>query len=212
MPQIIGFIGVIGSGKNYQQDLLVKRGFIALNFKDELVAMAQDLVGFPIQDDYELFKELVVGFNRPGANLVDNYPKEKMFQINKECLEYFPKAMTGRRLLQRLGTNVMRKRDPDYWVNAWSKKAEEYLRGGYSVAVNDVRFGNEIKAIKHFNCMSFAPIETKIIFCNYKSDRYDATSIHPSETLAQKLLSLGLKDGDEVSLHQVENLAKTTPH
>ena len=192
MPNIVGFCGVIGSGKNYQQDLLVKKGFIALDFKTALVKMCGDLVGYDIQKDYEYFKSHVVGVQRPQN------PAEEMIynQMSSTIIANCPEAMTGRRLLQRLGTECMRSRDPDYWVKAWAKKAKEHILGGFSVAVADVRFWNEIQAIK--DLAKELGINQKIMFCDYRSDRYDPTSSHPSEALAQEFLRAGCKDGAEL--------------
>lgn len=66
---ITAFIGVIGSGKDYQSDLLVKKGYVRLDFKDALVDMVEDIVGFKIRDHYELFKACVVGTTRKWCAL-----------------------------------------------------------------------------------------------------------------------------------------------
>ena len=182
MPKITGFIGVVGSGKTYRRDALRTKGFIAIDFKDALIDMVEDLVGFPIRNDYEGFKERIIGM--PNAYI--------------DMLDQCPEAMTGRRLLQRLGTEVMRKRDPNYWVNAWTKRANDAVNGGKSVVVADVRFQNEIDAIEDLG--KKLGVEPNIVFCDYRSDRYDATSTHPSEALAQDLLQKGYKDGDEITL------------
>ena len=192
MIEIVGHVGVIGAGKNYQQDLLVKKGYVATDFKDELIAMVSDLVGYDIQKDYEYFKSHVVGVQRPQN------PAEEMIynQMSSTIIANCPEAMTGRRMLQRLGTEVMRSRDPDYWVKAWAKKAKEHILGGHSVAVADVRFWNEIQAIK--DLAKELGIDQKIVFCDFRSDRYDSTSTHHSEALAQEFLKAGCKDGEEL--------------
>ena len=194
MPEIIGLMGVIGSGKNYQQELLVKKGFIALDFKDALIDMCEDIVGYKIRDHYEDFKICIVGTTHGGFN--------KGLTPTQHQLAQYPNIMTGRRLLQRVGTEVMRKRDPDYWVDAWCAKCKDYILGGHSVVSADVRFRNEARAIVLGGKALEVP--TKIIFNDYKSDRYDAKSTHESEYLAQKLLDKGLKDGDEVTLEMLD--------
>ncbi len=201
MPKIIGFMGVIGSGKNFQQQMLVNmHGFVALDFKDELLDMASDLVGYDVREDYDWFKEHTVGKRRPEDGTL-----EKM--VVRDSLgdqEVFPEIMTGRRLLQRLGTEVMRKRDTDYWVKAWKKKAEAFLAEGKSVAVADVRFRNEMRAIEDLNAPERG-ITSKLVFCDFKSDRYNATSTHPSEAMAQTLLKMGYKDGEEIKSCQSDS-------
>ena len=189
MNKVHGFVGVIGSGKNYQQELLVKQGWVAIDFKDELIDMCSDLVGYNIREDYEGFKKRIVGL--PGI-------------LSEGLAPQHPLAMTGRRLLQRMGTEVMRKRDPDYWVKAWEKKVKAALQAGKDVAVADVRFDNEVQALKSFEFQSFAPIETKIIFCDYYSDRYCSTSEHESEKMAQEFKRRGYQDQEEIEMSCVD--------
>lgn len=205
MAEIIGHVGVIGSGKNYCQDLLVKKGFIALDFKYELIAMVSDLVGYNISEDYEYFKSHIVGVRRPQNPAEDQIYNQMSSTIIANC----PEAMTGRRLLQRMGTETMRARDPDFWVKAWTKKAREYLTGGFSVAVADVRFQNEIQAI--LGLAKELGISHKIMFCDFRSDRYDPTSAHLSEAIAQEFLKAGYQDGQEIAILTGDIPEKLTP-
>lgn len=198
---VVGFMGVIGSGKNYQQQKLVtEQGYVALDFKDELLDMCSDLVGYDVRKDYDWFKENIIGIRKPKEGSYNEVVTGEILSKVNEEIKLFPELMTGRRLLQRMGTEVMRKRDPDYWVKAWRRRAEELLKQHKNIAVADVRFQNEIEAIRSFGLQSFAPINTKIIFCDYYSERYCSTSTHPSEALAQQLKKDHLKDGDEVKL------------
>ncbi len=198
---IIAFIGVIGSGKNYQQDLLTSRGAVALDFKDALIAMCSGLVGYDIRKDYDLFKETIAGMSAPGAPIHKCMQREPARKITIDVLANYPLAMTGRRMLQRLGTDVMRAREPNYWADQWVKKARELVSSGISIACADARFINEIQAIKTLTVLPFVTCE--FIFCNYKSDRYNATDPHPSESLAQKLLRSGCVDGQKLSYEEI---------
>lgn len=57
----------------------------------------------------------------------------------------------GRQILQHLGTEVCRNIDPDYWIARWKSGAGEILNNGLdmrTVIVDDVRFENEIEAIR----------------------------------------------------------------
>jgi hypothetical protein len=190
MLNIVGLTGVIGSGKTFQRDKLVAEGYVAIDFKDELIDMCEDLCGFPIREDYEQFKQSIVGLTNP------HNPAANTVEMTKKVEITFPNIMTGRRMLQRMGTEVMRKRDANYWVKAWAKKAILALQSGKSVVVADVRFENELRAIRMLQ--KPGQVEAKVMFCNYKSDRYDASSKHPSEALAQDLLDAGFRDGDLV--------------
>lgn len=208
-PKLYGFVGVIGSGKNYQQERLVKEGWVAIDFKDELIDMCSDLVGYDIRQDYDTFKRYIIGFDKAHSALEKPLTDRQYEDFNTGCLEGSPLAMTGRRLLQRMGTEVMRKRDPDYWVNAWRKKVDAALRDGKNVAVADVRFQNEAEAIKGFEFQSYAPIDAKIIFCDYRSERYDDKSTHESEKMAQEFKRMGYRDQEEIKMTCVDPSGQT---
>jgi hypothetical protein len=200
---IVGLIGVKGSGKTYRQQELVKQGYVALDFKDALLDMASDLVGYDIRTNYDYFKENLLGLTKPqepGPAFIQRYPAHK---ITAQVLAGYPEAMTGRVLLQRLGTEVMRKRDEDYWVNAWRRAAEDHLVHRRSIVVADCRFPNEMDAMRRLSkeYSSLVPgitVPLKFIFCDYRSPRYCATDPHESEQLAQHYLAQGYKDGDEI--------------
>lgn len=59
----------------------------------------------------------------------------------------------GRALLQRLGTDVCRECiDEDYWVDAWMKEYNEAQQQGIQwVLTDDMRFGNELQAVRDLN-------------------------------------------------------------
>lgn len=68
-----------------------------------------------------------------------------------------------RRLLQRLGTDVVRDLvDEDAWVKMMERKVLEYLQAGRNVAVTGIRFPNELLAIRRLGGLTvwverFAP-------------------------------------------------------
>lgn len=189
MGKVVAFIGVIGSGKDYRANRAVRDGKSKrVNFKDALLAMASDLVGYDVQKNYDWFKEAIVGMEPPRHPLDLAYLREDV----KDALRKHPNVMTGRRLLQRLGTDCMRKRDPDYWAHQYSVKAKGWLDGGWDIVTADCRFANEVGAIKKLDP------EARFIFCNYRSPRYDARSQHESERMAQKLLAIGLQNGQRI--------------
>jgi len=57
-------------------------------------------------------------------------------------------AVTVRRILQWWGTEYRRAQDPDYWTKAWSRKVEQLDLDRIHVLIDDVRFMNELEAIK----------------------------------------------------------------
>jgi hypothetical protein len=187
---ITSFIGVIGSGKDHRAIELEKHGFVRIDFKDSLVELASDIAGYDIKEDYEWFKTNIVGVKRPGNQFAEGFIHADLRALATEN----PDLMTGRRLLQRLGTEGMRKRDPEYWVNRFVDKVIKV--GAVNIVNADCRFMNEVERLSR--------VKAKFIFCDYHSSRYDATSKHESERLAQSLLQLGLKDGQEITAEHFE--------
>lgn len=186
--EVVAHIGVIGSGKDYRSDSLTACGYFKINFKDALLELCSDIAGYDVTDDYDWFKEHIVGMKRPDNKFLEAFAN----MTQKELLVKFPDLMTGRRLLVRLGTEGMRKRDINYWVNQWHVRALKNLTQGISVTAADCRFFNEIEAVRDCGYPS------RFVFCNYKSSRYNPKLDHPSEHLAQALIRLGLEDGQEI--------------
>ena len=199
---IVALTGVIGSGKTFCRDALVAQGYMSVDFKDELLDMCSDLVGYDIRRDYDGFKEYLVGFQPQHLNTEKmhlQWTKEQHREYSNRCVAMAPLAMTGRRLLQRMGTEVMRKRDPNYWANAWAKKVKKAAVSGQKDFVcADCRFENELQVIT--DTARQLGTDYKIIFCDYRSPRYNATSEHESERLAQHYLAMGYKDGEEIRI------------
>ena len=198
-PQLAVYMGVIGSGKDFSAKKLVEENpnWVQIDFKDALIDMCEDLVGFPVRSRYEEFKEYIVGFQHPHAALAGTVQRDSQMLFSKQCVKDYPQAMTGRRLLQRLGTDVMRKRDPDYWAAAWGQSVVTAIQAGKSVACGDCRFLNEMHIAEEIADQLEIPYA--IIFCDYRSKRYDATAEHESEKLAQWILAAGWKDQQEIS-------------
>jgi len=198
-PKVIAHAGVIGSGKGHRSAALVREhGFVQVNFKDALVVMCSDLLGYDVASEYDWFKESIAGARKPANPLAEQNLRAEM----RDLLARNPEIVTGRKLLQRLGTDVMRKRDPLYWVDQWRARAVDAILSGLSVTCDDCRFENEFDAV----LQDLYPHRAQVIFADYHSDRYDATSDHDSEKMAQALLCLGLKDGDHVTVEHLRSI------
>ena len=101
-------------------------------------------------------------------------------------VKIFP-SFTGRDLLQ-FGNTVRKYLGQDVWVNAWHNNIKEYEK----VTVSDCRYYNEAKKI--------ISLGGEIFFCDYRSSlKYNSKTKFESEIMAQKLLSLGFKDGDNLT-------------
>ena len=201
---IVGFVGVVGSGKDHRAKELVKQGFVQVDFKDALLDMASDLVGYDVRQNYDYFKENLVGLTTPSEVGPKWMQRPPAHTLTKDVLACYPHAMTGRLLLQRLGTEVMRKRNPDYWCKAWREKVVALLKAGVKgIAVADVRFANEmswINSTAHLHNFGY-----HIIFCDYHSARYNPGMDHESERMSQAFLKAGKKDGDIVAYRIMED-------
>ena len=180
LVKIYGFCGVMGSGKGFScQELIDKEDFIQIDFADCLRDMVWKMLDWQPKDaqEYDLFKK--AQFNVP-----------KYGKIN------------GRLLLQRIGA-TMREIDPDFWVKQHQQKIERAISMGYNnICISDIRYKNEIMSLLSNSWKA----DVKITFCDFHSDRYDATNTHESEKMAQQLLKLGFKDGDLITKKDVEIL------
>ena len=102
MKKIIGFCGVIGSGKDYNADKLVKEGYVKVNFADVLKKIVFKMLKIENNFNYEVFKETY--WNPVYKNLA---------------------SLNGRDFLQ-VG-NIMRNLvDENIWINAWEKEIQKH--------------------------------------------------------------------------------------
>ena len=86
----------------------------------------------------------------------------------------------GRALLQRVGTDVIRRQEPDYWVNFVSQMISFFYNEWDYILIPDARFPNEIEVIK--NNHNVNTITIRIHRPNYKSKLTLKQQQHPSET------------------------------
>lgn len=98
------------------------------------------------------------------------------------CKEYFgwngSKDDEGRTLLQHVGTDVVRNKQPDYWVNFVVEFLKIFETEWDYVIIPDCRFPNEVSTItKYFNTKHI-----RIIRQNFNSPLSIEQQQHPSET------------------------------
>ncbi len=197
-PELIAFIGVKGSGKTYLGDQYLARGYKPIDFKDDLMQMCWDILGYKPKD-YEKFKQCIIGLDF----LPIKFSEALVGLFEKLGL---PPLMTGRRLLQRVGSEAIRKRQPMFWAGQMYRDSQKTLEAGFNVVNRDGRFANELQVMGSLSNIA----DVKFIFCDYKSSRYDATDGHVSEHLAQYAVSLApkynLKHGDIIPLEMLREL------
>lgn len=89
------------------------------------------------------------------------------------------KDEAGRTLLQRVGTNVIRKVEPDFWVNFIAKVTGFFKDTWDYIIIPDTRFPNELEKLKAYDAKVF---HVRIIRKNFKSPLTEEQQRHPSET------------------------------
>lgn len=120
-PRLIGVCGIKGSGKSVVATELTKAGFATVKFAAPLKAMLRVL---GLTDDHleGHLKEM------PSPMLMGRTPRWAMQSLGTEW---------GRDLIH-----------PDLWVSQWKNIVCDVLDHGGRVVVDDMRFANELKALK----------------------------------------------------------------
>ena len=144
-----------------------------LAFADQLREDVWKMIGWrpKTDDEYEIFKNSTFYSNSFGEQA----------------------SFTGRELLQRYGTEVRRAENEDVWGNRLITKLEVLYSStpNVTVGIPDCRFDNEIKRLIRFqkHCKRKGVyVELNFIHTDFKSDRYNSTSEHESEKLAQQFV------------------------
>lgn len=103
------------------------------------------------------------------------YVAEKYFDWDGQ------KNEEGRTLLQKLGTDIARNKDNDYWVRMLAYTAEMFFTDYDYIIIPDCRFPNEIEYWqKGVNCEDI--ISVRITRDGYISELTEEQQEHPSET------------------------------
>jgi len=165
--------GKFYSGKSIAAEILAREfGFVRLSLADELKAMAAEIVQF-LQEHG--------GLEQAGVLLDKTTP-------------------LGRQWLQWLGTDLIRKRDADFWVRLLLRKLRTMQRD--NVVVDDVRFRNEAYALRQVG-FKLIRIETSEATRRRRAQALGAVLVperegHPSETdLDEFLFWDAILSGDE---------------
>ena len=161
MREIITFVGRAGSGKDFQSNLLVERGFKKVSFADPLREIVRNCLGMKENrfiQKYEDYK---------GTYLFEN--------------------QTLRNMLENVGA-TLRSYNDSFFVEALIKTiySEKYINE--NICISDLRYVNEytglaMKAAEEGD--SF-----KCIFCDYHSPRYQEENNHHSAWLSNLLVKL----------------------
>lgn len=201
--KIYGLVGVIGSGKSYQAEALMvgaaceERPMIMGDFSEGIrqtlmniftgESKGIDCTGTAYSKWKQLSSDILLPFyaQQDSPNILDSVRVE------------------GRELLQRTGEYLKSLAGEDVWArwteksvfDSWKKMSDE---DAYTcdIVFGSLRFDCEAAAI--FRVADLIGKEVKIYFCDYHSDSYELND-HVSEKFAQYFLSLGCKDGDDIT-------------
>ena len=175
------YIGCIGSGKDYRakQDCDIQ-----LAFADQLREDVWKMIGWKpkTQEEYEAFKNAV-------------------FSASPDALSFgVGPIFTGRNILERYGSLMKETHGENYWSNILIKKLELLTYpNNYVIGISDCRFlvesNNLIKFAKRVNKLGH-DIQLEFIHTDFKSDKYNATSEHESEKLAQQFAGKVFAEGE----------------
>jgi len=140
---------------------------------------------------------LLVGKAEAGKTLSANIIKEELEKLGKTSLvlsfagylkfiakSYYKwdgkKNEEGRTLLQHLGTDVVRKKNPDFWA----KTVFDFILtfdGEFDYFIlDDTRFINEIDIFQEFDPFCYTSV--RIIRLDHENSLSPAQRLHPSET------------------------------
>ena len=146
---IIGLGGKKCSGKTAAAEYLSKKyNLKKVAFASSLKKIVSDISG--LNDDY---KEDVSPYDKNiEFKIINSVLKKSGYKSldqseidNLTAIEYHTKGQVYRLLLQYIGTNIFRKRNPNHWIEAFIN-ANKNLKG---FVCDDIRFPNEHNAIKY---------------------------------------------------------------
>ena len=129
-PRLIAFTGTAGSGKTTAADIVMGAGgFVRVKFADALKAMLRSLYEVAGFDADEIERKIEGDLKEvPCPTLRGQTPRHAMVTLGTEW---------GRDLIAS-----------DLWVSIWKRKVRKMMDLGFSVVVDDLRFDNELAAIR----------------------------------------------------------------
>ena len=133
-PRLIGFTGLKGSGKDTSGSVFVDHDWLRVSFAE------------PLKD---MLKSLLVARGCPDPERYTDGDK-------KEVATSYLMGRTARHAMQTLGTEWGRTLiDGNLWIDTFKRRVNTTLLLGDSVVVTDIRFLNEVEAIKDLGGVVF---------------------------------------------------------
>lgn len=95
------------------------------------------------------------------------------------------KDEAGRTLLQRIGTDVIREKEPDYWVGFIESILRNFKDEWDYVLIPDCRFPNEIEFLK---AQGYDVLNIRVVRTNFVSPLTEEQQNHTSETALDRYI------------------------
>lgn len=167
MNFIIGLVGRAGAGKDTVADHLVaKYGFVRIAFADKLKQIVSDLYCVPIEHFHDRELKNVPNKRLSGRNLLASMPRDALAPIlagvfvdlfgstehaehsKRIFLDLLPDTCSPRLACQLIGTEGFRAISDSVWTDYAMGQAQQLKAQGRDVVIPDVRFPNEMDAIR----------------------------------------------------------------
>jgi hypothetical protein len=133
-PIIIGLCGLEGSGKNTSGNILMQKGFKQRSFANTLKHAVSHIFGW----EFEML-EGVTEVSRKWREEIDPYWSHELNMPE----------LTPRKILQLVGTNIMRNHlDDNIWMLSLKRQLLKDIEEGNNVIITDCRFPSEAEYIK----------------------------------------------------------------
>lgn len=163
-----------------------------------------------------------------GKNLTASILKEKLEQQSKKvlivhyadylkfiCKEYFGwngvKDEKGRSLLQKIGTDKIRKIDPDFHVSIVAKLINVFANDFDYFLIPDTRFVNELEYLKN---NKFNVISLHVERLNFENNLTPEQKLHPSEIALDNYkfdYYIKVESGREILEAEVDKFSQLLP-
>lgn len=123
-----------------------------------------------------------------SKQLTNKYGKSVLVTHYADLLKYICKMYfnwdgnkdeKGRTLLQKVGTDIIREKQPDFWVNFIIEMVNFFPHTWDYVIIPDARFPNELARISD---SGYDMIHIKVQRTNFESNLTNEQKNHPSET------------------------------
>lgn len=186
--EIIGLIGVIGSGKTYLSNTYKNEGYKELSYAESSKELLWEILEWkPVSQEEEnkfkdRYKIVIQGendsYNISGRNIIINFSEKIKQSVSKTI-----------------------------WSDLLITKIKKGIINDYNkFIISDIRFSYEASAIKNFcdyrRIDHRDQVDFKFIFCNYKSNRYSILD-NKNEHLAQGLIKKGYDHLDIVPYQEL---------